>query len=253
MQLTRKIIKVGNSAGVILPRELVGGKALVEIVEEPLDLDKDILEILRAFLADIVGIYLAGSYARGEQKEYSDVDVLAISNNTNKRIVQGKYNIIIITEKELEGDIENNALPLLPMLLEAKPIINSVLLEKYKKSKLTKRSLSAQKDLIFSSLKLVNSAMKFEGEFEENFSDAIAYSLVLNLRSLYIIECLSKGRDWSNKEFIKIIKKISGSVEAYNGYLRIKTKKKTENNLVKEEAYKISAYIERKMKELLNG
>ena len=75
-ELIKPIVKFGNSAGVILPREWLNGKAKIELVEKPLNINKDILEILEPYFNDIQGIYLVGSYARGEQTQESDIDVL---------------------------------------------------------------------------------------------------------------------------------------------------------------------------------
>ena len=69
MELVRKIVRVGNSAGVVLPREWLNGTAKVELVRKPLDIKGDILKILEPYLEDISGIYLVGSYARGEQRQ----------------------------------------------------------------------------------------------------------------------------------------------------------------------------------------
>src|SRR3989344_7101847 len=112
-ELIKQIVKVGNSAGVLLPREWLNGKARVELISRPLDIKKEILEILDEYLRDIRGIYLVGSYARGEQEKDSDVDILAVTNNTNKRIKKGKYEITLISEDNLDKTLKNNILPIL--------------------------------------------------------------------------------------------------------------------------------------------
>ena len=116
-ELTKQIVKVGNSAGVLLPREWLNGMARVELVKKPIDIQKNVLEIIGDYLEDAIGIYLTGSYARGEESERSDVDILVITNSVNKRIVRGVYNIILISKEKVEKTLEHNILPLLPMLL----------------------------------------------------------------------------------------------------------------------------------------
>ena len=74
----KKIVKVGNSAGVVLPREWYGGEARVELIKRPMNIQEDVLKILRPHLPNILGIYIVGSYARGEQTSESDVDILVI-------------------------------------------------------------------------------------------------------------------------------------------------------------------------------
>ena len=60
---------------------------------------------------------------------------------------------------------------------------------------------------------------------------------------IYIVDCLMKNKKWSSKELISLIKKVSGSLEAYYGYLRVKNDKKTKENLLIEEAEKLHDYI----------
>ena len=130
-ELIKEIVRVGNSAGVLLPKQWLNGRARVELIEKPLDLEKDILNILKPYLKGIKGIYLVGSYARGEQSKESDVDVLAITENENKEIKEGKYEILLVSQKNLGNILTKNILPLLPMLKEAKPILNEELIRGY--------------------------------------------------------------------------------------------------------------------------
>src|SRR3989344_2268778 len=146
-ELIKPIVRVGNSAGVILPREWLNGKVRVELVERPLNIKKDILEILDDYLEEIVGIYIVGSYARGEQTKESDVDVLVITNRINKRLEKKHYEIIMTTKDVVEDEMKRNVLPLLPMIKEAKVLMNSDLIEKWKKTELTKKNLKPHIEL----------------------------------------------------------------------------------------------------------
>ena len=246
MELIRNIVKVGNSAGVILPREWLNGKARIELFEKPIDIKKDIFEILEPYLEDIIGIYLVGSYARGDETPRSDIDVLAITNKTSKRIEKGKYSVTITTKENVEETLENNALIILPMLKEAKSLLNAVLIEKYKETELTKKNLKGY-------LELTQSALKINKEFielgTEKVGDAIAYSLILNLRNTYIIKCIRENKLWSNKQLQNLIKKIAGSLEAYEGYLRVKENKHSQDRLLALEARKLYEYISKKVGE----
>src|SRR3989338_8033193 len=152
MQLIKPIVKVGNSAGVILPREWLHGKAKIEIIARPINIKKDIMEIIEPYLQDIKGIYITGSYTRNEQEERSDVDVIVITEKTRKRIEKHPYEIIIMPEEEVERELKTNALPLLPMLKESKPILNISLIKKYLKTPLTKENLKWHIELTKSAL-----------------------------------------------------------------------------------------------------
>ena len=248
-ELIRPIIRVGNSAGVILPREWLNGKAKIELVEKPLDIKKDVLEILDSYLEDIIGIYLVGSYARGEQTDRSDVDVLVITNKVNKTIENDKYYLILISEERVRKALEKNILPLLPMLKEAKTLINDKLIEKYRETLLTKKNLREHIELTKSALNVNKAMINLDKETETNCSDSVAYSLVLRLRETYLVECLMKNKMWSNRELLKMIKDISSSLKSYEGYLRVKDDKKMEENLPIEEAERLLNYLYKKIEE----
>ena len=131
MELVKPIVRVGNSAGVILPKEWLNGEARVTLLKKPENPKEEILEIIKSYLPSIIGLYLVGSYARGEQNEKSDIDVLGITTNINKSIKNRKYDINLISKDTLDQNLKENILPLLPMLIEASPIINAELLNKY--------------------------------------------------------------------------------------------------------------------------
>jgi len=250
MELIKTTIKVGNSAGVLLPKKYLNSQ--VKIFLEPLNIEKDVLEILmdEGILKEIMGAYITGSYAREEQTIESDIDILIITSKTEKRIKKEKYDLLLVTKETLEEQLKNNIMPLLPMIKEAKPIINKNLLEDYKNTKLTKKNLKPYLEITKSGLKVCKAAINLEKDLEsKNASDAIAYSLILNLRSLYIVNSLIKNKTWGNKELISLIKKITGSNSAYEGYIRVKSEKKLKEQLPMGEATLLHKYVLENLKE----
>lgn len=244
MEIIKNTIKVGNSAGVLLPKKWLNSR--VKVILEPLNIEKDILDILseEGLLENTLGIYLVGSYARREESIESDVDILAITDNINKKIKKGKYEIMCISEKEIKTQLEKNILPLLAMLKEAKPIINKNLIRRYANSRFNKENLKFHIETTKSAMKVVEKDIEIAKELKEkNTSDQIAYSLILRLRTLYLIRCIRKNKIWKKKEFLELIKRISGSLNAYEGYLRSKNCEKTKNKLPIEEAEKLMNYI----------
>ena len=248
-ELIKPIVRVGNSAGVILPREWLNGKVRVELVERPLDIKQDILEILEDYLEEVIGIYIVGSYARGEQTKDSDVDVLVITNKKRKIICMGKYNIIMTTKEVVEEEMKNNILPLLPMIKEARAVMNADLVKKWKETKLTKKNLRLHIELTKSALKVNRKAIDLDKEWPSNCGDAVAYSLVLRLRGIYLVDCMRKNKGWSTNGLKTLIKKITGSLKAYEGYLRVKNNGKRREELPVEEAEKLYAYDLKKIRE----
>ena len=243
--MIKQIVRVGNSAGIILPKEWLNGKAKVELIEKPLDLKKELFEILSEYLKDIGGIYLVGSYGRGDETNKSDVDVFVITNKTNKRIVEGKYNLILISKENLEKSIQNNALPLLPMILEARTILNDNILSNYKKYKLTSKNLDFYFNAVKSALNVCKETIKIDKTDNKKTTDSsIAYSLVLNIRSVYIIDSIIKNKKWSTNGLLTLIKRIAGSLDVYKNYLEIKNNKKTKKEISIDVAEKLILYIE---------
>ncbi len=249
MEIVKNVRRWGNSAGILLPKEWLGNQVKIILIERTLNIKKEVFKILDEYLEEILGVYIIGSYARNEQTERSDIDILAITNKTDKRIEQGKYNILLVSKEFLEKKLESDILPLLPMIKEAKAILNSPLIEKYKKTLLTKRNLKWHIDTTKSALKMNKSFIGFCRDYKQKCADRTAYSLILRLRGVYIVDCLIKNKIWDNEIFLKLIKSVSGSLDAYEGYLRIKDDRKPEKKLDVEEAEKIYGYVLKKIKE----
>jgi len=251
IEVVKPIIKVGNSAGVLVPKEWINGSARVELITKPLDIKRDILEILNLYLEDIIGVYLVGSYARDEQTDKSDVDVLVITGGLSNRIKKGRYDMLLIKKEEIDNALENEAIPLIPMIMEAKPVIGKKLIEDYKKeAKLSRKNLRWYLDITRSAIKLNEASINVSKEkSSEKCGDAVSYSLILNLRSTYIIDCIRNSKRWTTKGILSIIKRTAGSLEAYNGYLRVKNDEKTKETLPIGEAGKLIDYISKRLKE----
>lgn len=251
MELIKTTIKVGNSAGVLLPKKYLYSQ--VKVILKPLNIEKDVINILMKenLLIDVMGAYVTGSYAREEQSIESDIDILIITSNINKRIVREKYDLMCISINELEKQLDINALPILAMIREAKTIINKNLINSYINSPLTRKNLKWHVDTTKSAMGVIEKDLKISMELKERCtSDGIAYSLILRLRTLYIINCIRNDKVCTNKDFLRFIKKIAGQVTAYTGYMRSKGNKKVKQELPIGEAKKLLNYINKKVLEL---
>lgn len=248
-ELIKPIIRFGNSSGVLLPKEWLNGKAKVKLIQKPLDIKQEILQILDNYLEGVLGIYLVGSYARGEETPESDVDVLVITEKENKRIVEGKYEIILVAKQDLEKTLKKNILPLLPMLKEAKPILNGKLIENYLETLLTRKNLKFYIDITKSALRMNKIVIEMDEMQNKMISDNIMYSLILNLRQTYIIDCLIKNKKQNKNDFLKLVREITGSERAYEAYVRSKNEEKTKKEINTQEAKEIYYSILKKIKE----
>src|SRR3989338_11229297 len=99
----KKTVKAGNSSAVILPKAWLNQEVRVELVKKtPETILQEAINITEDNInpGEIIGIYLVGSYARGEESKGSDIDILVISAITDKEIIhEGIYNVLIVSEE----------------------------------------------------------------------------------------------------------------------------------------------------------
>jgi len=222
--IVKQAFKLGNSAGVLLPIEWKGRRVSVKLIER--SISQDIIEILeeRGLLKNTLGIFLTGSYARGEETGESDIDLLIVTDNINKQIKIDKYEIVLISKESLDKSIISG-LYMVSSINEAKAIMNNELLQSYKgKIKLSwvKKHIAEIKSIV----KINEIAINSYEEMKGNVSDETLYSVILRLRELYIIECLRNKKNYSSKEFISLVRKVANE-ESYNAYVRVKNDRKT--------------------------
>ncbi|MEK6926919.1 MAG: DUF2080 family transposase-associated protein [Nanoarchaeota archaeon] len=253
-ELIKQVVKVGNTAGVLVPREWLNGKAKIILLEESLNMEKirtEIFNMLSEYLPEIKAIILAGSYARGEQDSESDVEVIAISENLNKKLENGKFTIIIIPENKLNEYLESNAMPLLPMLREGKVLLNETLVRNFTLKSINKKNIKWIAETTESALNIDKTFLDMDKEAEETeCDDSVAYSLVLRLRGLLIIRACKKNKIFYNRELREIIKKITGNEVIYYQYRATKNDKNLPKKASVAQAIKIYEYTRKMLEEV---
>ena len=257
MELLRDVAKWGNSSGVLLPKEWMGNQVKITLVDRTLEIKKESLNILEPYLEDLLGIYLVGSYARGEQDKDSDIDIIAISKKTKKEIVSGKYNISLITLDSAEKTLKKNPILILPRLNEAKAILNGSLLEELKDKKFLKSSFKdfiAECERIIKINKgLIGLDNKQEGKYLD--SPEIIYSLVLRLRGVFLIRTLIEGKKYFKREFLKFLGKEIDENEVekiYNIYRAFRDSRKIKAKIKIETINKLPFLLDREIRDLKN-
>ena len=244
-QIVRRVALIGNGAHVFTPKVWAGEEVI--IIRNQKTPKEKILDVLNPYLENILGVYLYGSYARGENEIDSDIDLLII---TDKKIKIKKIGFEIVA---IEKDFIPKAIKIAPVLIysaiiEAKPIINSKLLaelkEKYKpKLKDFEEYLTETKNII---------------EINQKILDP--YSLILRLRGIFIINQILQNKSYSHKNFKLWISEHS-SVDykpIYQAYKDFKRKSKIRNveindlnkllELLREETLKLEEKIYEKRK-----
>ena len=123
MALIRKTRKVGNSAGVLLPKSLLGSEVKIVVVKRPVDIKKEALRALHNHLEEIQGIYIL-NLEPGE--------ILAVSTTTKAIITKPKLKITLIPLDIVRQDMKTKK-EIIEKLKKAKPILNKALLSRLKK------------------------------------------------------------------------------------------------------------------------
>lgn len=250
----KKTVKAGNSSAVILPKSWLNKEVKVELIEKDKGrILQESLEIAskNVSIEDIFGVYLVGSYARKEEESESDIDILIISKNTDKEMIEeGIYNILIISEKLLKQKLKKDLLPIGQMIREAEPLLNSSYLESIS-VRVTKKNVEWYINTTEDKIRLIEDVLRNWGK-SEKINKNIVYTLVLRIRTLYIIKKLIKKKKYLKKDFIEMINKISGSKNAYNDYLSVKNNLKKSDKTKVKEAKKMNDYLKRQLKQTKN-
>lgn len=255
MEILKQVQRWGNSAGILVPREWLGKQVQIILIDRTLEIKKEIFDILNPYLEDIIGIYLVGSYARGEQEKDSDIDIIAVSNTTKKEIQSGMYSISIITLESIKKALKNNPVLILPRLMEARAILNEFLLKGLINLKMNSNSISNYLDETKSIIKINKGLLKI-GKQKNEYLDSpeLIYSLILRMRGLFLIELIKKGKSYSKKDFLRLLESVSKNkasilYEIYKNFRddkKTKPSKKIEIKLVEN----LISLLELKIKEL---
>ena len=247
----KKAVKAGNSSAVILPRSWLSKEVRVELIEKTADkILAEVIEIAKRYidLREIIGIYLVGSYAREEESEDSDIDILIITSESNKEMIrEGIYSILIVSKELLEQKLKNDLFPVGQMIREARALINASYLE-FLKVIVTKDNVKWYLETTKEKIDLA--AEILEKTKRKVVNNRLVYTLILRIRTLYIIQKLIKNQDYSNIDFVKLIARVSGSKNAYDSYLAIKNDLREEDITTGEEAEKLYFYLKKQLDEV---
>ncbi|MBS3092128.1 nucleotidyltransferase domain-containing protein [Candidatus Pacearchaeota archaeon] len=244
--IVKETREVGTSAGVLLPRKWLNKQVVVTLFSpSKAEIIKDILDILidSNVNEDVKGIYLFGSYARGDYDSGSDIDVLVITDKTNKFINYKNYEALLVSENNFSRDLKNS-LAYMSILKEIDPIINKPLIEKYTgiRYKLKIRQFLRE---IAKIIEINKETVTLCRDNNRNIPDGIVYSIVLRLRELYLIKCLFSNKNYSKRNFLEVC-----GEEAYSAYIRIKRDERELNNVSYDKAIKLIELSEKWLREL---
>lgn len=194
--------KWGNGGGVLLPREWLGMQVKFVLIDRTLELRKEVLAILEPYMEEIMGIYLVGSYARGDQREDSDIDILVISHQMKKMIRSGKYEIEIMPLKQVLALMKQYPAMIYPKIVDARPLMNKGLLEELRDIPLAP---DAMRRYLHDCTRIIREdralLAKDARSGEVLRSTSIVYSALLRLRALYMMQQIEKRERYSTEAF----------------------------------------------------
>jgi len=229
MEKTKSVIRWGNGGGILLPRGWIGKEVRIILIDRTPQIKKEVFDMLDSYLEDIIGIYLVGSYARNEQDKSSDIDIIAVSNSTNKEISSGRYHISIYSLESIKKTLQDNPIMIYPRLKEAKILLNKEVLKQLNSIQISRDKfgefIKDIKRIIKINEEIIN-LDKIEGENLQ--STSIIYSLLLRLRAVFLIKIILKRKKYSNESFIRWMKENIGDDfnKAYLIYKSIKDNQK---------------------------
>ncbi|GEM_PF-881898 len=204
--IEKDVVRFGNGSIVYTPKRWIGRRALVILEKKPYDISAEVIELLRPYLGDVEGVFLFGSRARGEQTETSDIDILVIAGRKIGLRNTGTFDFLVKTREGLIGEMKRDPTLFLKQIVsEAKPILNASLLEELREVRAKPEFGKFLADTL-GAFRKTREVLHDRGKNGQpaGISTAV-YSLMLRLKTLFLIQCHKKGIGFSNRKFRQMI------------------------------------------------
>ena len=128
------------------------------------------------------------------------------------------------------------------MILEAKPLLNASYLNSLNVT-VTPRNIKWYLETTKEKLNLLGKVINLTKDDKKYVSDSLTYTLILRIRTLEIIKKIINNEAYSKKDFLRLIKNISGMKNAYESYLAIKNDLSDESRTTLLEVKKLYEYL----------
>lgn len=99
MEITKTAVKVGNSAGVLLPKKFLGAEVKIMVIKKPTNYKKISLRLLFPYLEEIEAACILKN---------SPLEIIAITNNTKKILKNSQVKIIFVPKNLFIKDYKNS-------------------------------------------------------------------------------------------------------------------------------------------------
>jgi predicted nucleotidyltransferase/putative transposon-encoded protein len=204
-QIVKNVVKSGNGGAVWVPKKWLGQEVVVILPDKPkVDIKEKIIHLLEPYLKDAVAVFMYGSYARHEETEESDVDVMVVTKDKAIQlgIEESNLEITAFQLDKLKKAIEKHPVVYYQIVQEAEPLVNSYVLDELKGIKVSSenfKSYIAETEEHIESNKELIELDKLDSKYVKSYS--VLYSAMLRLRGIFIIKCILNKDKFSNKEF----------------------------------------------------
>jgi predicted nucleotidyltransferase len=236
-----------------VPKEWIG-EEIVLIRRQKKKINERILDVLESYLDNIEGVFLYGSYARGEERSDSDIDLLVITNKKIEIKSEG-FEIICLEKNSIEKALKIEPIIIHSAIDEAKAIVNSGLLEELREK--YRPNLKEFEEFFEDSKRIIKINEKFIREEKDKIyleDNAIVYSLVLRLRGLFIIKCLLEKKKYSYASLKKWVgKNLNDFDYIYDSYRKAKKDKNARIKIKTEEMIDLIKFLNKEIFNLNSG
>ncbi len=240
-QIVKHVVKSGNGGAVWVPKNWLGEEVIVILPDKPkLNIKEKVVHLLEPYLKDVIAVFMYGSYARHEETKESDVDVMLITKDriAPVQLTEPKLEIAAFQFDKLKKAIEKYPVMYYQIVQEAVPLINSYVLEELKNVKISNESfknyLNETREHIESSKELIK-LDKLDGSYIKSYS--ALYSIILRLRGIFIIRCISGKEKFSNAIFQEWLMRKGVTdkeyAKCYAAYRAVKTNASIKNLRIK--------------------
>lgn len=255
-QIRKRVVRSGNSGAVWVPKHWLGEDIVVTRLETPkLSLAEELLHLLLPHLKDISGIFLYGSYARNEETQNSDIDVLVIAKSKFTLRHTKRFDLTVIEASKIQEAVQKNPF-VYAIIHEAKPLMNSSLLEELQHYPTDfKHFIRWFKETTADSMKSTKELLDLD-KLTSNYltSYSTIYSLLLRLKGVFLIKSTLLHRAFSNalfKKFVTHFISASEFAKILKIYRNVRDNKNIQDiNIEVTLAYKLLALLQKEVKHL---
>lgn len=247
--IIKTVKRYGNSGGVYLPADWIGGTARIELVNEPADPRKDLLKLP---LEHVVCIIIYGSYARGEMTKESDIDAIIVTDGARFEIpswISRRYEISSRTVESVRNSVENDPVFCKVINDESIALFNAPFLEELKtiEPKSDSWIMRYRIETAESSLNVVKSFLELSDEYSR-----MAYPLVMRLKEMLFIECFISKKKYTTSLLKKEIMALGISAgelaNLLSSYRAVRDdRRQVKLNISEETIAKLAGLLEKKI------